>query len=80
MSSIRDDTLCYHPSAEYLTDVLVLDRGRVVDVAHVDPRAGAIDAMNRAAAGDPRLEALILPVRDGSDGILVGVIREGRRA
>ena len=58
----------------------VLDRGRVVEVQHGDPRGGAIDAMNRAAASDPRLEALILPVRDGSDGILVGVVREQRDA
>ena len=36
--------------------------------------------MNRAAASDPRLEALILPVRDGSDGILVGVVREQHQA
>ena len=48
--------------------------------AQSDPRGGAIDAMNRAAASDPRLEALILPVRDGSDGILVGVVREQRHA
>ncbi len=41
-----------------------------------DLRSGAMDAMNRAAASDPRLEALILPVRDGADGILVGVVRE----
>ena len=58
----------------------VLDRGRVVEVAQADSRGGAIDAMNRAAASDPRLEALILPARDGSDGILVGVVREQRDA
>ncbi len=38
-------------------------------------RGGPIDDMNRAAAADGRLEALILPVRDGSNGILVGVVR-----
>jgi hypothetical protein len=32
--------------------------------------------MNRAAAGDPHLEALILPVREGADGILVAVVRQ----
>ena len=41
---------------------------------------GAIDAMNRAAAGDPRLEALIMPARDGTDGLLIGVVRGGSDA
>lgn len=41
-----------------------------------DDAARAIDAMNRAAAGNPRLDAIILPVRDGRDGILLAVVRE----
>ena len=53
----------------------VLDRGRVLPDAWGGQRGGAIDAMNRAAARDPRLEALILPTRDGADGVLVGVVR-----
>ena len=52
----------------------VIDRGRVLD-PQSDSRGGAVDAMNRAAAADPRFEALILPVRDGADGVLVGVVR-----
>lgn len=37
--------------------------------------ASAIDAMNRAAAADPRLEAMILPMRSGRDGILIATVR-----
>jgi predicted O-methyltransferase YrrM len=43
-------------------------------------RGEAVDTMNRSAASDPRLEALILPVRDGADGILVGVVRGERHS
>jgi caffeoyl-CoA O-methyltransferase len=53
--------------------------GGLIVVDNVLRRGDAIDAMNRAAASDPRLEALILPVRDGADGILVGVVREQRQ-
>ncbi len=42
-----------------------------------DSARGAIDAMNRAAASDPRFEAIVLPVRGGADGLLIGVVREG---
>jgi caffeoyl-CoA O-methyltransferase len=50
--------------------------GGLIVADNVLRREDAVDAMNRAAAGDPHLEALILPVRDGADGILVGVVRE----
>jgi predicted O-methyltransferase YrrM len=40
-----------------------------------DPVHEAVDAMNRAAARDPRLDAMILPVRGGADGLLIGVVR-----
>lgn len=54
--------------------------GGLIVVDNVLRRGDAIDAMNQAAASDPRLEALILPVRDGADGILVGVVREQRHS
>ena len=53
----------------------VLARGRGPGAGRGDRYDGAIEAMNRAAAADPRLEALILPVRDGADGLLLGVVR-----
>jgi predicted O-methyltransferase YrrM len=59
----------------------VLGRGRGGGAGQPGSRGGgSIDAMNRAAASDPRFEAIILPVRDGSDGILVGVVREQHQA
>ena len=64
-----------HPGGLIVADN-VLDHGRVVDAGQTERRGAAIDAMNRAAASHPRLEALILPMRDGADGILVGVVRE----
>ena len=39
----------------------------------VDSRA--IAAMNEAAARDPRLDAIIMPTRDGRDGVLLAVVR-----
>jgi predicted O-methyltransferase YrrM len=50
--------------------------GGLIVIDNVLRRGDAVAAMNRAAASDPRFEALILPVRDGADGILVGVVRE----
>jgi caffeoyl-CoA O-methyltransferase len=41
-----------------------------------EARGRALDAMNRAAAADPRLDAIILPVRGGLDGVLIAVVRE----
>jgi predicted O-methyltransferase YrrM len=54
--------------------------GGLIVADNVLRTGGAVDTMNRAAASDPRLEALILPMRDGADGILVGVVREQRPA
>ena len=53
----------------------VLSGGRVIASPPADEGALAIDAMNRAAGSDPRLDAMILPIRGGRDGILVAVIR-----
>jgi predicted O-methyltransferase YrrM len=39
-----------------------------------DDEARAVDAMNRAAAANPRLQAIILPNRDGRDGVLIAVV------
>jgi len=65
----------------YLDWCLQLVRpGGLIVIDNVLRRGEAVDAMNRAAASDPRLEALILPVRDGADGILVGVVREQRHS
>ena len=50
--------------------------GGLIVADNVLMTAEGIDTMNRAAASDPRIEALILPMRDGADGILVGVVRE----
>jgi predicted O-methyltransferase YrrM len=55
---------------------LVRPGGLIVADNALDLNAGQIDVMNRAAAGNPRLDALILPVRYGSGGMLVAVVRE----
>ena len=52
----------------------VLSHGVMLSAA--DDAAGrAIAAMNEAAARDPRLDAIILPTRDGRDGVLLAVVR-----
>ncbi|MGH2409780.1 MAG: O-methyltransferase [Chloroflexota bacterium] len=53
-----------------------LFHGRVADPASADEGARAVDAMNRAAAANPRLDAIIVPNRDGQDGLLIAVVRE----
>lgn len=53
----------------------VLRAGQVADPTNGDEGVRAIDAMNRAAAADPRLDAIILPNRDGHDGVLVAAVR-----
>jgi len=52
----------------------VLRRG-VVSPAADDVDSRAIAAMNEAAARDPRLDAIIMPTRDGRDGVLLAVVR-----
>ncbi|HVA92943.1 MAG TPA: O-methyltransferase [Chloroflexota bacterium] len=53
-----------------------LFHGRVADPANRDEGVRAIDAMNRAAAANPLLDAIIVPNRDGQDGLLIAVVRE----
>ena len=55
----------------------VLRGGAVIDAANAGDDVRAIDQFNRAAAADPRLDAIILPNRGGHDGILVAVVRDG---
>lgn len=46
----------------------------VNDPNTTDERGRAMDAMNRAAASDPGLLSIILPVRDGRDGVLIAFV------
>jgi predicted O-methyltransferase YrrM len=52
----------------------VLSRG-VMPPAADDADGHGIAAMNEAAARDPRLDAIIVPTRDGRDGVLLAVVR-----
>lgn len=52
----------------------VLQGGRVLANPPVDAGAAGIQEFNRRAAQHPQLAALILPMRDGRDGILVAVV------
>ena len=51
-----------------------LFQGRVADPNNLDEGVRAIDAMNRSAAANPRLDAIILPTRGGQDGLLIAFI------
>jgi caffeoyl-CoA O-methyltransferase len=53
----------------------VLSRGGVMPPAADDVAGRAIAAMNEAAARDPRLDAIIVPTRDGRDGVLLAVVQ-----
>ncbi len=53
-----------------------LQNGRVADLDNTDEGVRGIDKMNRAAAANPRLDAIILPNRDGKDGLLIAFILE----
>jgi len=52
----------------------VLSRRGVIPAAD-DADGRGIAAMNEAAARDPRLDAIIVPARDGRDGVLLAVVR-----
>jgi predicted O-methyltransferase YrrM len=52
----------------------VLSHG-VMHPAADDAGGRGIAAMNEAAARDPRLSAIIVPARDGRDGVLLAVVR-----
>jgi caffeoyl-CoA O-methyltransferase len=53
----------------------VLSRRGVMPSAADDAGGRAIAAMNEAAAHDPRLNAMIVPARDGRDGLLLAVVQ-----
>jgi caffeoyl-CoA O-methyltransferase len=53
----------------------VLSRRGVVSPAAEDAGGRGIAAMNEAAARDRRLDAIIVPTRDGRDGVLLAVVR-----
>lgn len=53
----------------------VLSRRGVLPPAAEDAGGRAIAALNEAAAHDPRLDAIIVPARDGHDGVLLAVVR-----
>jgi predicted O-methyltransferase YrrM len=55
----------------------VLQGGRVLAHPPPDPGAAGIQEFNRRVAAHPRLDAIILPARDGADGLLVAVVRDG---
>ncbi len=59
---------------------LVRPGGLIVADNALAGSGGPIDAMNRAAAGDPRLDALIVPSRYGGGGMLVAAVREQHQA
>jgi predicted O-methyltransferase YrrM len=64
-----------HPGSLIVADN-VLRGGAVADPDNTAPDMRAVDRFNRATAGDPRLDATILPNRGGNDGILIAVVRE----
>ncbi len=53
----------------------VLSRSGIVSPTADDAAGRAIAAMNEAAARDPRLDAIIVPARDGRDGVLLAAVR-----
>jgi predicted O-methyltransferase YrrM len=53
-----------------------LFHGRVADPTNNDEGVREIDATNRAAASNPRLDAIIVPNRDGQDGLLIAFVKE----
>lgn len=52
----------------------VLRGGRVLDANAADGDSSAMDRFNHAAASDPRLDAIIVPNRDGRDGVLIATV------
>jgi caffeoyl-CoA O-methyltransferase len=53
----------------------VLSRRGIIPSAADDAGGRGIAALNEAAARDPRLDAIIVPTRDGRDGVLLAVVR-----
>jgi predicted O-methyltransferase YrrM len=54
----------------------VLQGGRVLMDPPPDAGVAGIQEFNRRAAQHPRLDALILPMRDGRDGVLVARVQD----
>ena len=50
-------------------------RGGAILESHADDNARAVNQFNRAAAANPRLDAIILPNRGGQDGILIAAVK-----
>lgn len=53
----------------------VLRGGQIINPPADNADAGGISAFNRRAATDPRLEAIIIPNRNGRDGVLIATVR-----
>jgi caffeoyl-CoA O-methyltransferase len=51
----------------------VLQRGRVFDASHVDPRTDCIRTFNQQIANDINLESILLPI---GDGLMVARVKE----
>jgi predicted O-methyltransferase YrrM len=62
------------PGGMIIVDNVLSRRGVMPSVAE-DAEGRAIAAMNEAAAHDPRLNAIIVPARDGRDGLLLAVVQ-----
>jgi len=56
----------------------VLRGGAIIDPAPDDAGAQGIHEFNRRAATHPRLDAIILPNRDGRDGVLIAAVKDER--
>jgi caffeoyl-CoA O-methyltransferase len=65
------------PGGMIVVDNVLSRSGIVSPSADDDAGTRAIAAMNEAAARDPRLDAMIVPARDGRDGVLLAVVRAG---
>jgi predicted O-methyltransferase YrrM len=53
-----------NPGGLFITDNVLWD-GRVIDAEDLDPDVRALAAYNQLLADDPRVELVLLPVRDG---------------
>ena len=62
------------PGGLIVVDNVLSRRGGMPSAAE-DAGGRGIAALNEAAARDPRLDAIIVPARDGRDGVLLAVVR-----
>jgi predicted O-methyltransferase YrrM len=63
-----------HPGTLIIGDN-VLRGGAIITPAAGDAGARGINAFNRQAAEHPRLDAIILPNRNGRDGVLIATVK-----